>query len=53
MSDVPYRYARTKKLLGQILKEMGVIHEGMVQEALPSSATRAVRSVRSWSASGT
>ena len=34
MPDVPYRYARTKKLLGQILKEMGAIHEGMVQEAL-------------------
>ncbi len=34
MSDVPYRYARTKKLIGQILKEMGVIHEGIVQEAL-------------------
>jgi len=30
----PYRYARTKKLLGQILKEMKAIHEGMVQEAL-------------------
>ena len=32
--DVPYRYARTKKLLGQILKEMKVVHEGMIQEAL-------------------
>lgn len=32
--DVPYRYARTKKLLGQILKEMKVLHEGMIQEAL-------------------
>jgi type IV pilus assembly protein PilB len=29
-----YRYARTKKLLGQILKEMKVAHEGMIQEAL-------------------
>lgn len=29
-----YRYTRTKKLLGQILKEMKLIHEGMVQEAL-------------------
>jgi type IV pilus assembly protein PilB len=29
-----YRYARTKKLLGQVLKEMKAIHEGMVQEAL-------------------
>ena len=28
------RYARTKKLLGQILKEMKVLHEGMIQEAL-------------------
>jgi len=28
------RYARTKKLLGQILKEMKTIHEGMIQEAL-------------------
>ncbi len=28
------RYARTKKLLGQILKEMKVVHEGMIQEAL-------------------
>ena len=28
------RYARTKKLLGQILKEMKAIHEGMIQEAL-------------------
>ena len=32
--DVPYRYARTKKLLGQILKEMKAVHEGMIQEAL-------------------
>jgi type IV pilus assembly protein PilB len=29
-----YRYARTKKLLGQILKEMKKVHEGIVQEAL-------------------
>ena len=29
-----YRYARTKKLLGQILKEMKLVHEGMIQEAL-------------------
>lgn len=29
-----YRYTRTKKLLGQILKEMKVVHEGMIQEAL-------------------
>ena len=29
-----YRYARTKKLLGQVLKEMKAVHEGMVQEAL-------------------
>jgi type IV pilus assembly protein PilB len=29
-----YRYARTKKLLGQVLKEMKSVHEGMVQEAL-------------------
>ncbi len=28
------RYARTKKLLGQILKEMKLVHEGMIQEAL-------------------
>jgi type IV pilus assembly protein PilB len=28
------RYGRTKKLLGQILKEMKLVHEGMVQEAL-------------------
>jgi type IV pilus assembly protein PilB len=28
------RYARTKKLLGQILKEMKAVHEGMIQEAL-------------------
>jgi type IV pilus assembly protein PilB len=28
------RYARTKKLLGQILKEMKSVHEGMIQEAL-------------------
>ncbi len=34
MPEAPYRYARTKKLLGQILKEMGKIHEGMIQEAL-------------------
>jgi type IV pilus assembly protein PilB len=29
-----YRYSRTKKLLGQVLKEMKAIHEGMIQEAL-------------------
>ncbi|MCP5065952.1 MAG: type II/IV secretion system protein [bacterium] len=29
-----YRYARTKKLLGQILKEMKLVHEGMIQQAL-------------------
>jgi type IV pilus assembly protein PilB len=29
-----HRYARTKKLLGQILKEMKAVHEGMIQEAL-------------------
>jgi type IV pilus assembly protein PilB len=29
-----YRYARTKKLLGQILKEMKAVHEGIIQEAL-------------------
>ena len=34
MADQPYRYARTKKLLGQVLKEMKAVHEGMVQEAL-------------------
>src|SRR5688500_7023257 len=28
------RYGRTKKLLGQVLKEMKVVHEGMIQEAL-------------------
>jgi type IV pilus assembly protein PilB len=28
------RYGRTKKLLGQVLKEMKAIHEGMIQEAL-------------------
>ena len=28
------RYTRTKKLLGQILKEMKLVHEGMIQEAL-------------------
>jgi len=28
------RYARTKKLLGQILKEMKAVHEGMIQEAM-------------------
>ncbi len=33
MADI-YRYTRTKKLLGQILKEMKAIHEGIVQEAL-------------------
>ena len=34
MAQLKNRYARTKKLLGQVLKEMGAIHEGMVQEAL-------------------
>ena len=34
MAEQPYRYARTKKLLGQILKEMKVCHEGIIQEAL-------------------
>jgi type IV pilus assembly protein PilB len=29
-----YRYTRTKKLLGQILKEMKAVHEGIIQEAL-------------------
>ena len=29
-----YRYARTKKLLGQVLKEMKAVHEGIIQEAL-------------------
>ncbi len=29
-----YRYTRTKKLLGQVLKEMKAVHEGMIQEAL-------------------
>ena len=33
-SNSNYRYTRTKKLLGQILKEMKVVHEGMIQEAL-------------------
>jgi type IV pilus assembly protein PilB len=28
------RYGRTKKLLGQVLKEMKAVHEGMIQEAL-------------------
>ena len=34
MANQINRYARTKKLLGQILKEMKVVHEGMIQEAL-------------------
>ena len=34
MSAQINRYARTKKLLGQILKEMQAVHEGMIQEAL-------------------
>ena len=34
MAAEAYRYARTKKLLGQVLKEMKAIHEGMIQEAL-------------------
>jgi type IV pilus assembly protein PilB len=34
VSAEPYRYARTRKLLGQILKEMKAVHEGMIQEAL-------------------
>ncbi len=34
MSQQPYRYARQKKLLGQVLKEMKLCHEGMIQEAL-------------------
>ncbi len=34
MADTSYRYTRTKKLLGQILKEMKACHEGMIQEAL-------------------
>jgi type IV pilus assembly protein PilB len=34
VADTSYRYTRTKKLLGQILKEMKVCHEGMIQEAL-------------------
>ncbi|MDJ0973064.1 MAG: ATPase, T2SS/T4P/T4SS family [Planctomycetota bacterium] len=29
-----WRYERTKKLIGQILKEMKAVHEGMIQEAL-------------------
>ncbi len=33
-AEQPYRYARTKKLLGQVLKEMKAVHEGMIQEAL-------------------
>ena len=34
MPQLKNRYSRTKKLLGQVLKEMQSIHEGMVQEAL-------------------
>lgn len=33
-SQQPYRYARQKKLLGQVLKELKLVHEGMIQEAL-------------------
>ena len=33
-ANQPYRYARQKKLLGQVLKEMKIVHEGIVQEAL-------------------
>ena len=33
-TSTPYRYARQKKLLGQVLKELKLVHEGMVQEAL-------------------
>ncbi|MCA9316897.1 MAG: Flp pilus assembly complex ATPase component TadA, partial [Planctomycetes bacterium] len=39
MAQLANRYTRTKKLLGQILKEMGAIHEGMVQEALAHQRT--------------
>jgi len=34
MPSNDYRYTRTKKLLGQILKEMKAVHEGIIQEAL-------------------
>jgi type IV pilus assembly protein PilB len=34
MAQQPYRYARQKKLLGQVLKELKLIHEGIVQEVL-------------------
>ena len=34
MANQPYRYARQKKLLGQVLKELKLIHEGIVQEVL-------------------
>jgi len=34
MSQQPYRYTRQKKLLGQVLKELKICHEGMIQEAL-------------------
>ncbi len=34
MAQLANRYTRTKKLLGQVLKEMGAVHEGMIQEAL-------------------
>jgi type IV pilus assembly protein PilB len=34
VADQAYRYTRTKKLLGQILKETKACHEGMIQEAL-------------------
>jgi type IV pilus assembly protein PilB len=33
-ASTDYRYTRTKKLLGQILKEMKAVHEGIIQEAL-------------------
>jgi type IV pilus assembly protein PilB len=39
VAQLQNRYTRTKKLLGQILKEMGAIHEGMVQEALARQRT--------------
>jgi hypothetical protein len=34
VANTDYRYTRTKKLLGQILKEMKAVHEGIIQEAL-------------------
>jgi len=39
VADTSYRYTRTKKLLGQILKEMKACHEGMIQEALSVQKT--------------